>query len=239
MDKENLKELKKKVFDANIKLAGSGLIISTFGNVSGIDRKAGAVAIKPSGISYSEIKVDDMVLISLSGEKIEEESPNPSSDTDTHLELYRTFSSIGGVAHTHSGYATAFAQAKTAIPCLGTTHADYFYGPVPVSEMMEDSCIKGDYELETGKLIVRTFKNRDYHNMKACLIACHGPFTWGDSPDDSVESAIMLEYIAMLAYRSLCMEGTVGDIKKTLLDKHYLRKHGKDAYYGQTRKYRT
>jgi len=237
MDRKNLKELKKKVFDANMKLAGSGLIISTFGNVSGIDRKAGMVAIKPSGIPYSNMKVDDMVLISLSGEKIEEESPNPSSDTDTHLELYRTFSSIGGVAHTHSGYATAFAQAKMAIPCLGTTHADYFYGPVPVSEAIEDSCIKGDYELETGKLIIGTFKNRDYHNMKACLVACHGPFTWGDSPDDSVESAIMLEYIAMIAYRSISLEETVEDIKKTLLDKHYHRKHGKDAYYGQTRKY--
>ncbi len=238
MDKENLKKLKKKVFDANIKLAGSGLIVSTFGNVSGIDRKAGAVAIKPSGIPYSDMKIDDMVLVSLSGEKIEEESPNPSSDTDTHLELYRNFAGIGGVAHTHSGYATAFAQAKMAIPCLGTTHADYFYGPVPVSEVIEDSCIKGDYELETGKLIVGTFKNRDYRNMNACLIACHGPFTWGDSPDDSVEYAIMLEHIAMLAHRSISLGGTIEDIKKTLLDRHYLRKHGKDAYYGQTGNYR-
>lgn len=235
MDLENLKELKKKVFDANMKLAGSGLIISTFGNVSGIDRKAGAVAIKPSGIPYSEMEIDDMVLVSLSGEKIEEESPNPSSDTDTHLELYRNFTGIGGVAHTHSEYATAFAQAKTAIPCLGTTHADYFYGPVPVSEVIEDICIKGDYELETGKLIVGIFKNRDYHNMNACLVACHGPFTWGSSADDSVEAAIMLEYIAMLAYRSLRIEGTVEDIKKTLLDRHYHRKHGKDAYYGQNK----
>ncbi|HAJ94621.1 MAG TPA: L-ribulose-5-phosphate 4-epimerase [Actinobacteria bacterium] len=238
MDKENLKKLKKKVFDANIKLAGSGLIVSTFGNVSGIDRKAGAVAIKPSGIPYSDMKIDDMVLVSLSGEKIEEESPNPSSDTDTHLELYRNFAGIGGVAHTHSGYATAFAQAKMAIPCLGTTHADYFYGSVPVSEVIEDSCIKGDYELETGKLIVGTFKNRDYRNMNACLIACHGPFTWGDSPDDSVEYAIMLEHIAMLAHRSISLGGTIEDIKKTLLDRHYLRKHGKDAYYGQTGNYR-
>jgi len=233
MDKENLKKLKKKVFDANIKLAGSGLIISTFGNVSGIDREVQVMAIKPSGIPYSGMKVDDMVLVSLSGEKIEEESPNPSSDTDTHLELYRNFTGIGGVTHTHSGYATAFAQAKKAIPCLGTTHADYFYGPVPVSEVIEDRCIKDDYELETGKLIVRTFKNRDYRNMNACLVACHSPFTWGEGPDDSVESAIMLEYIAKLAYRSISLEGTVEDIKKTLLDKHYRRKHGKDAYYGQ------
>lgn len=230
---DGFKELKEKVFDANMKLSGSGLIISTFGNVSGIDRNAEVVAIKPSGIPYTQLKADDMVLVSLSGEKVEGHSHNPSSDTDTHLELYRTFSGIGGVTHSHSGYATAFAQAKIAIPCLGTTHADYFYGPVPVSEVIEDSCIKGDYELETGKLIANTFKNRDYRSMKACLVASHGPFTWGDDPDDSVEAAIMLENIAMLAYRSIVLDGSVKDIKKTLLDKHYQRKHGKDAYYGQ------
>jgi L-ribulose-5-phosphate 4-epimerase len=230
---DGFKELKEKVFDANMKLSGSGLIISTFGNVSGIDRNAEIVAIKPSGIPYSQLKADDMVLVALSGEKVEGHSHNPSSDTDTHLELYRTFPGIGGVTHSHSGHATAFAQAKIAIPCLGTTHADYFYGPVPVSEVIEDSCIKGDYELETGKLIANTFNNRDYRSMKACLVASHGPFTWGDDPDDSVEAAIMLENIAMLAYRSIVLEGSVKDIKKTLLDKHYQRKHGKDAYYGQ------
>lgn len=227
------KELKNKVFKANMKLSGSGLVIATFGNVSGIDRTAQVIAIKPSGMEYSQMKEDDMVLLALSGEKIEEGSPNPSSDTDTHLELYRSFPGIGGVTHSHSNYATAFAQAKIAIPCLGTTHADYFYGPVPVSEVIEDRCINGDYELETGKLIVRTFKNRDHRSMKACLVACHGPFTWGDDPDVSVEVAIMLENIAMLAYRSLVLEGSAKDIKKTLLDKHYQRKHGKDAYYGQ------
>jgi L-ribulose-5-phosphate 4-epimerase len=227
------KELKNKVFKANMKLSGSGLVIATFGNVSGIDRTAQVIAIKPSGIEYSQMKEDDMVLLSLSGEKIEGGSPNPSSDTDTHLELYRSFPGIGGITHSHSNYATAFAQAKIAIPCLGTTHADYFYGPVPVSEVIDDRCINGDYELETGKLIVRTFKNRDYRSMKACLVASHGPFTWGDDPDDSVDAAIMLENIAMLAYRSIVLEGSVKDIKKTLLDKHYQRKHGKDAYYGQ------
>ena len=230
---DGFEELKKKVFDANIKLSRSGLIISTFGNVSGIDRNAQVVAIKPSGIEYSQLKSDDMVLVSISGEKIERNSPNPSSDTDTHLELYRTFPGIRGVAHSHSDYATAFAQAKIAIPCLGTTHADYFYGPVPVTEIINDICINGDYELETGKLIANTFKNRDYRSMKACLVASHGPFTWGESPDDSVEIAIMLENIAMLAYRSIALEASVKDIKKTLLDKHYQRKHGKDAYYGQ------
>jgi len=227
------KELKNKVFKANMKLSVSGLVIATFGNVSGIDRTAQVIAIKPSGIPYPEMKADDMVLVSLSGEKIEGGSPNPSSDTDTHLELYRSFPGIGGVTHSHSNYATAFAQAKIAIPCLGTTHADYFYGPVPVSEVIEDSGIAGDYELETGKLIVNTFKSRDYQSMRACLVASHGPFTWGDDPDASVEVAIMLENIAMLAYRSMVLEGSVKDIKKTLLDKHYNRKHGKDAYYGQ------
>ncbi len=230
---DGFEELKKKVFDANMKLSGSGLIISTFGNVSGIDRNAQVIAIKPSGIPYSQMKAGDMVLVLLSGEKVEGHSHNPSSDTDTHLELYRTFPGIGGVTHSHSGHATAFAQAMIAIPCLGTTHADYFYGPVPISGVIEDSCIKGDYELETGKLITNTFKNRDYRSMKACLVASHGPFTWGDDPDDSVEAAIMLENIAMLAYRSIALEASVKDIKKTLLDKHYKRKHGKDAYYGQ------
>jgi len=227
------KELKDKVFKANMKLSGSGLVVATFGNVSGIDRTAQVIAIKPSGIEYSQMKAEDMVLVELSGKKIEEGSPNPSSDTDTHLELYRSFPGIGGVTHSHSNYATAFAQAKIAIPCLGTTHADYFYGPVPVSEVIEDSCINGDYELETGKLIVRTFKDRDYSSMKACLVASHGPFTWSDDPDASVETAIMLENIAMLAYRSIVLEVSLKDIKKTLLDKHYFRKHGKDAYYGQ------
>ena len=231
---ENLKELKQKVFDANIKLAGSGLMTSTFGNVSGIDRKAGIIAIKPSGIPYNDLKADDIVLVSLSGEKLKEISPNPSSDTDTHLELYRTFDGYRwSNPQLIQNMLQLLPRQRSAIPCLGTTHADYFYGPVPVSEVIEDSCIAGNYELETGKLIAKTFKNRDHRTMKACLVASHGPFTWGSNPDDSVESAIMLENIAMLAYRSIVLEDSVRDIKKTLLDKHYLRKHGKDAYYGQ------
>ena len=230
---KDLSILKKTVFDANMKLAGSGLVTSTFGNVSGIDRRNDVIVIKPSGIPYSDMKSDDMVAVSLSGEKLEKQSPNPSSDTVTHIELYKAFSDIGGVTHTHSNHATAFAQAKIAIPCLGTTHADYFYGAVPVSEVIEDSAIEGDYELEVGKLIVDTFRNMNYQSMKACLVACHGPFTWGDSADDSVEVAIMLEHIAKLAYRSMLLEGSIKDIKKTLLDKHYLRKHGRDSYYGQ------
>lgn len=233
---KDLSILKKTVFDANMKLAGSGLVTSTFGNVSGIDRRNDVIVIKPSGIPYSDMKSDDMVAVSLSGEKLEKQSPNPSSDTVTHIELYKAFSDIGGVTHTHSNHATAFAQAKIAIPCLGTTHADYFYGAVPVSEVIEDSAIEGDYELEVGKLIVDTFRNMNYQSMKACLVACHGPFTWGESADDSIEAAIMLEHIAMLAFRSILLEGSVRDIKETLLDKHYLRKHGKDAYYGQENK---
>ena len=161
--------------------------------------------------------------------KSKRDSARPSSDTDTHLELYRNFTTIGGVTHSHSDYATAFAQAKTAIPCLGTTHADYFYGAVPVSDVIEDACIAGQYELEIGRLIVDTFKNRDHNNMRACLVACHGPFTWGKDADDSVETAISLEHIAMLAYRSILLSSSVSDIKKTLLDKHYYRKHGKDC----------
>jgi L-ribulose-5-phosphate 4-epimerase len=233
MTDKDLKRLKEKVFEANMKLARSGLVTSTFGNVSGIDRDQGIVAIKPSGIPYDDMKADDIVLVTIEGKEVEKDSPNPSSDTATHLELYKAFTDIGGVTHSHSDYATAFAQAKTAIPCLGTTHADYFYGPVPVSDVIEDVCIQGDYELETGRLIINTFKNRDYRSMKACLVACHGPFTWGKDAGQSVDIAISLEHIAILAYRSIMIKGSVKDIKKALLDKHYFRKHGSDAYYGQ------
>ena len=230
MDK--MKELKKAVFDANMKLAGSGLVTSTFGNVSGINRKSGIIAIKPSGIPYDTMKADDIVLVNMEGDKLEESAPNPSSDTATHLELYKAFTGIRGVTHTHSEFATSFSQAIVPIPCLGTTHADYFYGPIPVSDIINDACIKADYELETGKLIVETLKNRDCRQMKACLVACHGPFTWGEDAGDSVDTAIYLENIAKMAYRSISLNSAVKDINKTLLDKHYFRKHGKDAYYG-------
>jgi len=233
MNDDKLRILKTEVFEANIKLSRSGLVTSTFGNVSGIDRDRGVVAIKPSGVPYGRMTGHDIVLVGLDGQKVEKDSPNPSSDTPTHLQLYRSFPSIGGVAHSHSDYATAFAQAKRAIPCLGTTHADYFYGAVPVTEIIEDACIRGDYELETGKLIINTFKNRDPMTMKACLVACHGPFTWGTDAGQSVDMAVYLEHIARLAYRSIMLDSSAGDIKKALLDKHYFRKHGKDAYYGQ------
>ena len=220
-----LNKLKIKVFDGNMKLAKSGLITSTFGNVSGIDREAGLVAIKPSGISYGKMKPEDIVMVSMEGKKLDNNSPHPSSDTPTHLELYRNFVSIGRVTHSHSIYDTSFSQAKIAIPCLGTTHADYFNGAIPITDVIEDKHISGNYELDTGKLIVETFKNIDPMKLKACLVACHGPFTWGRDADDSVQAAIILEYIAVLAYRSLTLNRSLDNIKKSLLDKHYLRKH--------------
>jgi len=233
MTRKDQKKLKEKVFEANLKLARSGLVTSTFGNVSGIDRDQGIIAIKPSGIPYDSMKAVDIVLVTIKGQKLEKNSPNPSLDTFTHLELYKAFTDIGGITHNHSDNATSFAQARTAIPCLGTTHADYFYGSVPVSDVPEDVCMLKNYEMETGKLITKTFRDRDYKIMKACLVACHGPFIWGKDACQSVDIAISLEHIAMLAYRSIMIKRSVKDIKKTLLDKHYFRKHGKDAYYGQ------
>jgi len=228
----NLSKLKKEVYKANIRLYQSGLVISTFGNVSGIDRGKSIIAIKPSGVSYKKLTPEDIVLVDLEGKKVEGKL-NPSSDTRTHLELYRAFSDIGGVAHTHSTYATAWSQARKAIPCLGTTHADYFYGEVPCTRVISNSCILKDYELETGKLIVGTFKSKDYHHMKAVLIACHGPFSWGENAGEAVEISIALEEVAKIALYSTLIDPNLGNIKKSLLDKHYLRKHGKGAYYGQ------
>ena len=228
----SLLELKKKVYEANMKLYQSGLVTATFGNVSGIDRGESLVAIKPSGVSYKKLTPNDIVIVDLEGNKVEG-NLNPSSDTKTHLELYRAFPDIGGVAHTHSTYATAWAQAKKAIPCLGTTHADYFYGKVPCTRVISDSCILKDYELETGKLIVDIFKSIDYHYMKAVLVACHGPFSWGEDAIEAVKISIALEEIAKMALYSMIINPILDNIKKSLLDKHYLRKHGKSAYYGQ------
>ncbi len=228
----SLLKLKKEVYKANIKLYSSGLVTSTFGNVSGIDRSRSLVAIKPSGIPYSKLTPEDMVLVDPGGNKIEGKL-NPSSDTKTHLELYKKFPDIGGVAHTHSIYATAWAQSGKAIPCLGTTHADFFYGEIPCTKIISSSCILKDYELETGKLIVDTFKSIDYHHMKAVLVASHGPFSWGESAEEAVKISIALEEIAKIALFSVIINPALGNIKKSLLDKHYLRKHGEGAYYGQ------
>lgn len=215
-----------------MRLYSSGLVTSTFGNVSGIDREKSLVAIKPSGVSYEKLTSKDIVLIDLKGKRVEG-NLNPSSDTKIHLEIYNNFPDIGGVAHSHSDYATAWAQAKKAIPCLGTTHADYFYGEIPCTKIISDSSIKKDYELETGRLIAETFKSIDYHDMKAVLVACHGPFSWGRSAEKAVEISIALEEIAKMAFHSILINPTLKNIKKGLLDKHYLRKHGKYAYYGQ------
>lgn len=225
-------QLKKSVCLANVELERNKLVICNWGNVSGIDRTTGVVAIKPSGVPYKDLTPDKMVLVDLNG-KIIEGPLKPSSDTPTHLELYRNFKEIGGVCHTHSCCATMWAQACRELPCFGTTHADYFYGAVPVTEQLTDDEIKDEYELNTGKVIVRRFAEIDPPSMPAVLVAGHGPFTWSKTPMASVESAIVLEKVAKMAAGTLALNPNQTAIKQTLLDKHYLRKHGGDAYYGQ------
>jgi L-ribulose-5-phosphate 4-epimerase len=225
-------ELRKAVCDANIELEKHKLVICSWGNVSGIDRSAGAVAIKPSGVTYDELTPDKIVLLDLDGNVIEG-ALKPSSDTPTHLELYRNFEVVGGICHTHSSSATMWSQSCREIPCFGTTHADYFYGPIPVTEMMTEDEIKSDYELNTGKVIVRRFANIDPMKMPAVLVANHGPFTWGKTCTMAVESTVVLEQIATTALGTITINPNQGQISKVLLDKHYLRKHGKNAYYGQ------
>jgi L-ribulose-5-phosphate 4-epimerase len=225
-------ELRKSVCEANIELAARKLAIYSWGNVSGIDRSAGIVAIKPSGVEYDELTPDKIVLLDLDGSVVEGKL-RPSSDTPTHLELYRNFKDIGGVCHTHSKYATMWAQAHRQIPCFGTTHADFFYGPVPVTDSITADQIQADYELNIGKLIVRRFAELDPIQMPAVLVAGHGPFTWGKSPAVAVESAVVLEETARMALGTMIINPNQNGISQVLLDKHYLRKHGKDAYYGQ------
>ena len=226
-------ELKKAVCQANLELQKQQLIIYSWGNVSGIDRSAGVVVIKPSGVSYDELTPDKMVVLDLEG-KIIEGTLNPSSDTPTHLELYRNFETIGAICHTHSPNATMWAQACKAIPCFGTTHADYFYGSVPVTRVMTKKQIQSDYELNTGKIIVERFADTDPMQMPAVLVANHGPFTWGDSPAKAVEATVVLEHIAATALGTITISPEQGPVSDALLDKHYLRKHGKNAYYGQS-----
>ena len=225
-------ELRKAVCDANIELQKQKLVIYSFGNVSAIDRAAGAVVIKPSGVPYDQLTSDRMVILDLDGNIIEG-TLKPSSDTPTHLELYRNFETIGGVCHTHSPSATMWAQACKEIPCFGTTHADYFYGPIPVTEVMTKDAIQSDYELNTGKVIVRRFAGMDPMKMPAVLVANHGPFTWGKTAAAAVESMIVAEQIATIALGTITINSNQSGISKVLLDKHYLRKHGKNAYYGQ------
>lgn len=231
-EKERLKRLREDVYRANMEIVNKGLVIFTFGNVSGIDRASGIVAIKPSGVDYSELSPANMVLLDLQGNIVEGDF-NPSSDTKTHLKLYNAFEEIGGVVHTHSRYASSWAQAGKPLPCFGTTHADYFYGEIPCTDLISDGSIARDYEDETGALIVDTFRERDYRSMKAVLVACHGPFTWGKDVGEAVFISAVLEEVARMGFLSVTINSDMKNIKQTLLDKHYLRKHGKDAYYGQ------
>jgi L-ribulose-5-phosphate 4-epimerase len=224
--------LKQQVCDANLDLQKHGLVVFTWGNVSGIDRRHGVIAIKPSGVSYEKLTPESMVILDLQGNVVEGDL-RPSSDTPTHLELYRSFPGIGGVCHTHSMYATMWAQAQREIPCFGTTHADYFYGPVPVTETLTHDEIEGPYEQNTGRVIVRRFAQLDPLQMPAVLVANHGPFTWGKTAAQSVESAVVLEQVARMACGTLLVNAQQNGITQALLDRHYLRKHGQNAYYGQ------
>ncbi len=225
-------DLRKAVCDANLELQKQKLVIYSWGNVSEIDRSKGVIAIKPSGVMYEELTAEKIVLVDLDGNIIEG-ALNPSSDTPTHLELYRNFDTIGGICHAHPVGASMWAQACKGIPCFGTTGADYFYGAVPVTEVMTENEIQSDYELNTGKCIVRRFASLDPMTMPAVLVANHGPFTWSKSAAASVESMVVLEQTAMMALGTITINPQQGHISKALLDKHYLRKHGKDAYYGQ------
>jgi L-ribulose-5-phosphate 4-epimerase len=227
-----LKTLREEVVAANQDLVRQGVVVFTFGNVSGIARKDGLIAIKPSGVPYEELSAEQIVITDLTG-KVVESNLRPSSDLPTHVELYRAFPNIGGVAHTHSEYGTAFAQAKRPIPCLGTTHADYFHGPIPVTAEMTAGEIGGAYEKATGEAIIRTFGDIDPDAVPGVLVASHAPFTWGRSEAEAVHNAVILEYIARMAAHTLGIDPAAGAISRALHDKHFLRKHGASAYYGQ------
>ena len=228
-----LEELKQKVYEANMQLPEHNLVVYTWGNVSGIDREKGLVVIKPSGVDYGKMTPDDMVVVDLkTGERVEGRL-NPSSDTPTHLVLYRAFENIGGVVHTHSRWATVFAQSGRGIPPLGTTHADYFYGEIPCTRKMTPEEIAGAYEHETGNVIVETFAGKPADDIPAVLVHSHGPFTWGTDPFNAVHNAVVMEELAFMAWHNLSMNPDIPVMQQELLDKHYLRKHGANAYYGQ------
>ncbi|NLN42301.1 MAG: L-ribulose-5-phosphate 4-epimerase [Clostridiales bacterium] len=227
-----LKDLKEQVWKANMDLPKYGLVTFTWGNVSGIDRDKGLVVIKPSGVPYPELKPEHMVVLDLEGNKVEGDL-KPSSDTATHLVLYNNFKEIGGVVHTHSSWATSFAQAGRGIPALGTTHGDYFYGEIPCTRKMTEEEIEGEYEKETGNVIVETFANINPMEIPAVLVNMHGPFSWGKDAADAVHNAVVLEEVAKMALRTFMLNPNIGPMDQTLLDKHFLRKHGANAYYGQ------
>jgi len=229
-----LEQLKKEVYEANMALPKYGLVTFTWGNVSGIDREKGLFVIKPSGVDYEKLTPEDMVVMDLEGNKVEG-TYNPSSDTPTHLELYKAFSDIGGVVHTHSSYATSWAQASRSIPCYGTTHADYMYGEIPCARSLSAEEINGEYEKNTGLLIIETFKDKDPNAVPAVLCANHGPFSWGKDAYEAVHNAVVLEEVAKMAYRSELINPQIKPAPQVLQDKHYYRKHGANAYYGQAK----
>ncbi|PZD93202.1 L-ribulose-5-phosphate 4-epimerase [Paenibacillus sambharensis] len=229
-----LEQLKQEVLEANLDLPKYKMVTFTWGNVSGIDRESGLVVIKPSGVPYEELKRDDMVVVDLEG-KVVEGNLKPSSDTPTHVVLYKAFPNIGGVVHTHSPWGTTWAQAGRGIPALGTTHADYFYGEIPCTRLMTEAEIKGAYELETGNVIVETFRERgiDPDMVPGVLVNCHAPFTWGKDAHTAVHNAVVLEEVAKIGHRTAHLNPEVQPMDQDLLDRHFLRKHGKNAYYGQ------
>ena len=227
-----LEALKQEVLEANLLLPKHGLITFAWGNVSGIDRESGLVVIKPSGVSYDGMTAEDMVVVDLQG-KVVEGKWKPSSDTPTHLALYRAFPEMGGIVHTHSRWATSFAQAGMPIPAMGTTQGDYFYGDIPCTRKMTPEEIAGEYELETGNVIIETFKDIDPMTIPAVLVHSHGPFTWGTDAMNAVHNAVVLEEVAFMDFHAMAMNPQAGRMQQELLDKHYLRKHGKNAYYGQ------
>ena len=227
-----LEKLKKEVLEANLELPERDLVTYTWGNVSGINREKELFVIKPSGVEYEQMKVEDMVVVDLKGNKVEGDL-KPSSDTATHLYLYNHFKKIGGVVHTHSSWATSWAQAGKAIPALGTTHADYFYGEIPCTRKMKAEEIEAEYERNTGKVIIERFKNIDQTQIPGVLVNNHGPFSWGTDAANAVHNAVVMEEVAKMAYRSVNLNTDLEQVDQLLLDKHFLRKHGENAYYGQ------
>lgn len=227
-----LESLKESVFSANMLLPKHGLITFTWGNVSGIDRESGLVVIKPSGVEYDTMKAEDMVVVDLEGNRIEGHY-KPSSDTPTHLELYKAFPKCGGIVHTHSRWATSFAQAGMSIPAMGTTHADYFYGDIPCTRPMTPAEIADKYEKNTGVVIVETFKDLSPEDIPGVVVYSHGPFAWGTDPFNAVHNAVVMEEVAFMDYHALMLNPEHRDIQSELMDRHYLRKHGANAYYGQ------
>lgn len=228
-----LEKLKQEVLEANLMLPAHGLVTFTWGNVSGVDRESKTFVIKPSGVEYDGMTAEDMVVVSLETGEVVEGKYKPSSDTPTHLALYNAFPNIGGVCHTHSRWATSFAQAGVGVIPMGTTHGDYFYGEIPCTRAMTPEEIGGEYEKETGNVIIETFKGIDPLTIPAVLVKSHGPFTWGTSAHDSVHNAVVLEEASFMNYHAIGLNPQIGRMQQELLDKHYLRKHGANAYYGQ------